>query len=68
MLLVVHKGKLISKSKTEKCKILKELVNGNSCISVAKNCNTAKQILSNWLKKKKQIYESNDFNSSIMKR
>ena len=68
MLLVVHKGKLISKSKTEKCKILKELVNGNSCISVAKNCNTPKQMLSNWLKKKKQIYESNDFNSSIMKR
>ena len=36
MLQVVHKRKLVSKSITEKYKILKEVDKGNSCASVAK--------------------------------
>ena len=63
-----HKRKLTSKSITEKYKILKEVDKGNSCAFVAKKHNIPKQTLSNWLKKKKQIYESVDSNSSTMKR
>ena len=63
-----HKRKLASKSITEKYKILKEVDKGNSCAFVAKKHNIPKQTLSNWLKKKKQIYESVDSNSSTMKR
>ena len=35
---------------------------------VSQKKNIPRQTLSNWLKKKKQIYESVDFNSSTMKR
>ena len=63
-----HKRKLASKSITEKYKILKEVDKGNSCAFVAKKHNIPKQTLSNWLKKKKQIYESIGSNSSAMKR
>ena len=63
-----HKRKLASKSITEKYKILKEVDKGNSCAFVAKKHNIPKQTLSNWLKKKKQIYESVDSNLSTMKR
>ena len=63
-----HKRKLDSKSITEKYKILKEVDKGNSCAFVPKKHNIPKQTLSNWLKKKKQIYESVDSNSSTMKR
>ena len=62
-----HKRKLASKSITEKYKILKEVDKGNSCAFVAKKHNIPKQTLSNWLRKKKQIYESLDSNSSTMK-
>ena len=53
-----HKRKFASKSITEKYKILKEVDKGNSCAFVAKKRNIPKQTLSNWLKKKNQIYES----------
>ena len=53
-----QKRKLASKTITEKYKILKEIDKGNSCAFVAKKHNVPKQTLSNWLKKKKQIYES----------
>ena len=59
---LVHKRKLASKSITEKYKILKEVDKGNSCAFVAKKRSIPKQTLSNWLKKKKQIYESVDSN------
>ena len=68
MLQVVHERKLTSKTITEKCKILREVDKDISCASVAKKHNIPKQTLSNWLKKKKQIYESVDSNSSTMKR
>ena len=67
MLQLGHKRKLASKSITEKYKILKEVDKGNSCAFVAKKHNIPKQTLSNWLRKKKQIYESLDSNSSTMK-
>ena len=68
MLQLGHKRKLASKSITEKYKILKEVDKGNSCAFVAKKHSIPKQTLSNWLKKKKQIYESVVSNSSTMKR
>ena len=63
-----QKRKLASKTITEKYKILKEIDKGNSCAFVAKNYYIPKQTLSNWLKKKKQIYESVDSNSTTKKR
>ena len=63
-----QKRKLASKTITEKYKILKEIDKGNSCAFVAKKHNIPKQTLSNWLKKKKQIYESVDSNSTTKKR
>ena len=63
-----HKRKLASKSITEKYKTLKEVDKSNSCAFLAKKHNIPKQALSNWLKKKKQIYESVDSKSSTMKR
>ena len=68
MLYVVHKQKSTSKLITEKYKIFKEVDKVNSCASVAKKQNISKQTLSNWLKKKNQIYESVDSNPSTMKR
>ena len=68
MLQLGHKRKLASKPITEKYKILKEVDKGNSCAFVTRKHNIPKQTLSNWLKKKKQIYESVDSNSSTMKR
>ena len=62
-----QKRKLASKTITEKYKILKEIDKGNSCAFVAKKHNIPKQTLSNWLKKKKQIYESVDSNSTTKK-
>jgi len=63
-----QKRKLTTKSITEKYIILKEVDKGNSCASVAMKHNIPKQTLSNWLKKKKQIYESVDSNSTRKKR
>ena len=63
---VAHK-KITSKSIIEKYKILKEVDKGSSCASVAAKYSTPKQTLSNWIKKKKQIYESVDSNSSAKK-
>ena len=63
---VVHKRKLTSKSITKKYKIFKEVDKDSSCVLVAKKNNIPKQTLSNWLKKKKQIHESVDANSSTM--
>ena len=63
-----QKRKLASKTITEKYKILKEIDKGNSFAFVAKKYNIPKQMLSNWLKKKKQIYESVDSNSTTKKR
>ena len=63
-----QKRKLTMKSITEKYIILKEVDKGTSCASVAKKHNIPKQTLSNWLKKKKQIYESVDSNSTRKKR
>jgi len=63
-----QKRKLTMKSITEKYIILTEVDKGNSCASVAKKHNIPKQTLSNWLKKKKQIYESVDSNSTREKR
>ena len=68
MLQVVYKQKLTLKSIAEKYKIIKEVNIGNSCASVAKTHNIPKQTLLNWLKKKKQVYESIDSKSSTMKR
>ena len=69
MLQVVHKRTLTSKSITEKYKILKEVYKGDSCVSVAKKHNIPKQTLQTGLKRKKnQIYELVDSNSSTMKR
>ena len=68
MLQVVHKQKLTLNSIAEKYKLIKEVNIGNSCASVAKTHNIPKQTLSNWLKKKKQVYESIDSKSSTMKR
>ena len=63
-----HKRKLAAKLITEKYKILKEVDKDSLCAFVAKKHNIPKQTLSSGLKKKKQIYESADSNSSTMKR
>ena len=68
MLQVAHKRKLTSKSITEKYKILKEVDKSSSCASVGEKHYITKQKLSNWLKKKKQVYESVDSNLLTMKR
>ena len=58
---VAHKRTITSNSIIEKYKILKEVDKDSSFPSVAV---ISKQTLSNWIKKKKQIYESVDSNSS----
>ena len=57
MLQVVHKRKLISKSITEKYKILKEVDKGNSCASVAKkNITTQSSRFQTGLKRRNQTH------------
>ena len=65
---VAHKRKITSKSIIEKYKIPIKVYEGSSCASVAAKYSIPKQTLSNWIKKKKQIYESVDSSSSAKKR
>ena len=59
-----QKRKLTVTSIVDKYKILKEIYKGNSLSSTAVKYGTPKQTVSNWIKKKKEIYVAIDFNLS----
>ena len=50
--------KLVSKTIVEKYKILKEIDDGSSCVSVRRKYDVPKQTLSNWRRNRKQIYDA----------
>ena len=62
------KRKLQSKSLVEKYNALKEIEEGNSCISIAKKYGVAKNTISHWLKKKQDIYRAIEENNAGRKR
>ena len=59
-----QKRKLTSTSIVDKYNILKEIDKGNSYSSTAVKYGIPKQTVSNWIKKKKEIYETIDSNFS----
>ena len=59
---------LQSETLAENYKALKEIDEGKSCISVAKKYGVAKNIISHWLQKKKQIYESVEENTTLRRK
>lgn len=63
-----QKRKLTSTTIVDKYKILKEIDKGNSLSSTAVKYGIPKQTVSNWIKKKKKIYEAIDSNLSTKKR
>ena len=62
------KRKLQSKSLVEKYNVLKEIEEGNSCISIAKMYGVAKNTISHWLEKKQDIYRAIEENNAGRKR
>ena len=62
------KRKVQSKSLVEKYNALKEIEEGNSCISIAKKYGVAKNTISHWLKKKQDIYRAIEENNAGRKR
>ena len=50
------KRKLKTRTRTEKCKILKEIEKGESSASVSKKYGVSKQTFCGWLKEKTKIY------------
>ena len=62
------KGKLKTRTISEKYKILQELDKGESCACIAKKYDIAKQTLSGWLKEKARIYSEVEKNKTSEKR
>ena len=51
------KRKLVTVSLVDKYNVLKEIEGGKSCVDTAKKYGVAKNTISYWLKKKKEIIE-----------